>query len=94
MVLRVTPPGKPGSADVALVRMEKGSAPATLGLTDQAPKLAPVVMVKGLLFFCHMRGNTSRSRYCSYWSWRWARPAGWAQRAYQLSASTLSTHTS
>ena len=43
VVLRATPPGQPGSADLALIRLTDGVAPAILGLTPVAPKLTPVV---------------------------------------------------
>lgn len=43
VVLRATAAGTPGSADLALIRLLDGAAPATLGLTDRAPKLTPVV---------------------------------------------------
>ena len=43
VVLRATPPGQPGSVDLALIRLTDGVAPAILGLTPVAPKLTPVV---------------------------------------------------
>jgi len=43
VVLRATAAGNPGSADLALIRLLDGTAPAVLGLTDRAPKLTPVV---------------------------------------------------
>lgn len=43
VVLRTTAGGDPGSADLALVRLLEGSAPAVLELTDRALKLSPVV---------------------------------------------------
>lgn len=43
LVLRTSPPGVPGAPDFAVVRLEEGTAPATIGFTDQAPKLSAVV---------------------------------------------------
>lgn len=43
IVLRTSPPGQPGATDFAVVRLEEGVAPATVSLTDQAPKLSAVV---------------------------------------------------
>ncbi len=43
LVLRTSLPGPPGAPDFAVVRLEEGTAPATVSLTDQAPKLSAVV---------------------------------------------------
>lgn len=43
IVLRTSPPGQPGAMDFAVVRLLEGTAPATVSLTDQAPKLSAVV---------------------------------------------------